>query len=149
MAEAKAAKKTKTKSLSKAEKWADKHSLADAFTVDEKSGNIEGDDSIEAAVLDGTGVTADQLRQIQENTATNLAAVTRTGGNLARDYFDKHGEMTEMTLSYGIGHDVHKVHYDRNGGAGAANVTMEIHGAEDKGELNRAFKAVQSMFEDL
>ncbi len=133
----------------KSQKFAEKHGLKDKLAVNDKTGQIEASDDFYEATLEDTGLTLDQVRKLQKHDATLLAAATLAAGEMAADHFKAHPETKEIGFEYGAGHNVHQAYFSTTENTTSVRNVVEVHGAQEKGELKKVHKYVKSLFDDI
>lgn len=133
----------------KSQKFADKHDLRSKLAVNDKTGQIEPAEDFYEATLSDTGLTLDQVRKLQKHDASLLAAATLTAGELAAEHFRGHPETKEMSMEYDVGHNVHHAYFSTTENTSGVRNVVEVHGAQEKGELKKVHKHVKSLFDAI
>lgn len=135
----------------KSSDFADKLGLRDQITVDAKSGVAELPETYYADSLEkaGVGVTLDQLKKLQKHDASLLAATTLVVGEKAASLYKENPELSEVSFSYSMGHNKAHGYFQRDNEQAPVRNVVEIHGAQDRGELNKVYKHVKGLFDNI
>lgn len=116
----------------------------DKLSINEH-GVITPEDDFYASTLEDQGLSLDELKKYQKHEAKVLPAVSLAGGEMAHDYFKENPETNEVSMKVQVGHDTqtHRFHREE---ASHHQVTIEKHGAGDKGELKKVRNYLDGLF---
>jgi len=133
----------------KSRKFIEKHGLTEKLAVNDKTGQVEPSEDFYESTLSDTGLTLDQVKKLQKHNAQLLAASTLAAGELAAEHFKEHPETKEMSFEYNAGHDVHQAYFSTTENTAGVRNVVEVHGAQDKGELKKVHKDLKSLFDTI